>query len=95
MADLYQEWNGMKRATLLKRRPSRLQTPGLELDEQSVQPTEVEISKRNILMLSNFFREAYYLNGNIHLMICGPVINDLGRVKERIAYVRGEGEPSG
>ena len=80
------EWD--ETGNLIKKETFPVYKPrGLELDEQSVQPTEVGDLKTEYSDAVQLFFERRITSGREY------PFNDLGWDKERIAYVRGEGEP--
>jgi len=80
------EWD--ETGNLIKKETFPVYKPrGLELDEQSVQPTEVGDLKTEYSDAVQLFFERRITSEREY------PFNDLGWDKERIAYVRGEGEP--
>ena len=80
------EWD--ETGNLIKKETFPVYKPrGVELDEQSVQPTEVGDLKTEYSDAVQLFFERCITSGREY------PFNDLGWDKERIAYVRGEGEP--
>ena len=80
------EWD--ETGNLIKKETFPVYKPrGLELDEQSVQPTEVGDLKTEYSDAVQLFFERRITSGREY------PFNDLGWDKERIAYVRGEDEP--
>ena len=87
------EWD--ETGNLIKKETFPVYKPrGLELDEQSVQPTEVgDLKTEYSDAVQLFFERRITSEREYPFNDLGWAVNHLDRDKERIAYVRGEGEP--